>query len=235
MGKKNKPGSNTGYKRLSGASGTGFAWERIANRLGAAPPPPPGLSAASEEHSLPTAHSTTPSTEPDKTDDLAELYERNGRPIAKYLTARLRDQGQAQKMAEEAWLRLHRMDYPDQLDQARRFLLQSAIDSGAGDRPVNFEFLNLLISNPEPGEHAQEMSGESSLNTTEEAQHQLEQALDELPSKCRQAFVLHRVHKMPYPLIAEQLGVGSEVVEKFILQALRHFRCRIPDLTVTYR
>ena len=234
MGKKNKPGSNTGYKRLSGASGTGFAWERIANRLGATPPPP-GLSAISEEHSLQTAQSTTPAAEPDNTDGLAELYERNGRPIAKYLTARLRDRGQAQKMAEEAWLRLHRMDHPNQLDQARRFLLQSAIDSGTGDRPVNFEFLNLLISNPETGEHAPDVAGERNSKWAKEAHDQLEQALDELPTKCRQAFVLHRVHKMPYPLIAEQLGVSSEAVEKFILQALRHFRCRIPDLTVIYR
>jgi RNA polymerase sigma-70 factor (ECF subfamily) len=55
----------------------------------------------------------------------------------------------------------------------------------------------------------------------------VEQALFDLPSKCRQAFVLHRQSGLSYPEIAQELGVSTSMVEKYIIQALKHFRNKL--------
>jgi len=55
----------------------------------------------------------------------------------------------------------------------------------------------------------------------------IEAALYELPSKCRQAFVMRRQNNLSYSMIAEQLGVSTSMVEKYIIQALKHFRNKL--------
>ncbi|MCD9008078.1 RNA polymerase sigma factor [Luteimonas sp. XNQY3] len=50
------------------------------------------------------------------------------------------------------------------------------------------------------------------------------QTLDALPSKCRKAFVLHRVDGLTYPEIAAAMGISVKMVEKHIGRALA--RCR---------
>jgi RNA polymerase sigma factor (sigma-70 family) len=52
-------------------------------------------------------------------------------------------------------------------------------------------------------------------------------ALDELPFKVKQAFLLHRRSGMSYSSIAEQMQVSVSSVEKYILQALKHCRKKL--------
>ena len=52
-------------------------------------------------------------------------------------------------------------------------------------------------------------------------------ALKELPTKCRQAFYMHRVKGFSYPEIANELEVSTSMVEKYIIQALKHFRNKL--------
>ena len=52
-------------------------------------------------------------------------------------------------------------------------------------------------------------------------------AVDEMPLKVKQAFLLHRSSGMSYNDIAEEMQVSVSSVEKYILQALRHCRSRL--------
>lgn len=52
-------------------------------------------------------------------------------------------------------------------------------------------------------------------------------ALDDLPEKCRKAFLMHREQHFTYGDIAEKLGVSVSMVEKYIIQALKHLRRKI--------
>ena len=58
---------------------------------------------------------------------------------------------------------------------------------------------------------------------TLETRQQLERirkAINRLPVRCRQAFILHRFHGLGYSAIAARLGVSVSSVEKYIMQAL---------------
>ncbi|QCI11572.1 RNA polymerase sigma factor [Pseudomonas putida] len=50
----------------------------------------------------------------------------------------------------------------------------------------------------------------------------LREALDELPSNCRQALLLNRMDGLGHAAIAERLGVSPSMVSKYIMRGLRH-------------
>lgn len=52
------------------------------------------------------------------------------------------------------------------------------------------------------------------------------QALNELPERTREVFVLQRLEQMTYPQIAEGLGMALSTVEKHMIRALAHLTAR---------
>ena len=75
--------------------------------------------------------SKTPST----TDFVGQLFEEQSTPLLRYLAARFGNVDEAREVAQEAWLRMFRLDTPEQLDNPKAFLFQTAsnlaIDEGA--------------------------------------------------------------------------------------------------------
>ncbi len=57
----------------------------------------------------------------------------------------------------------------------------------------------------------------------------LAEALNELPSACRTAFILNRMEGMDHASIAGRLGLSRSMVEKHIMRALAHCRDRLRD------
>ncbi len=153
-----------------------------------------------------------------KSEFIASLFEQQATPLVKYLTARFKNVDEAKEVAQEAWLRIFRLEHPEELENAKAFLFQTASNLSIDRiRRANLERKHNL--------HGDEAT--RSVEDTVEIQqtlHRIETALFELPTKCRQAFVMHRHNNLSYPVIAEQLGVSTSMVEKYIIQALKHFR-----------
>jgi len=151
-----------------------------------------------------------------------ELFREQATPLLKYLTARFKDRDDAADIAQEAWLRLYRLEHPENLDNPKAFLFQTA---------SNLAVDRLRRQRLEQRFHERELcfpQGESASAERVAAAHEtlarLGDALNELPENCRQAFVLHRGRDMSYQEIAIELGVSASMVEKYIIRALKHFR-----------
>jgi RNA polymerase sigma factor (sigma-70 family) len=54
-------------------------------------------------------------------------------------------------------------------------------------------------------------------------------ALNELPERTRQVFILVRFEEMSYKRVAQRLGVSVSAVEKHVMKALRHLHARLRD------
>lgn len=52
----------------------------------------------------------------------------------------------------------------------------------------------------------------------------MSRAIETLPPRCREAFLLHRVHECSYREIARRLSISESAVEKLIMRALLHCR-----------
>ena len=55
----------------------------------------------------------------------------------------------------------------------------------------------------------------------------LQRALSELPAACRECFLLRKLDGLSHLEIADRLGVSRSMVEKHIVNAMKHCRIRI--------
>ncbi len=154
----------------------------------------------------------------EKNQFIAAMFEAHGLPLVKYLTARFKNPDEAREVAQEAWLRLYRMDNPEGLSNAKAFLYQTANNLSI-DRIRRANVERKYASDEDEASRTVEdaVAAERSLAAVEEA-------MGDLPHKCRQAFVMHRRNGLSYPEIAELLEVSTSMVEKYIIRALKHLR-----------
>ena len=164
---------------------------------------------------------------------IASLVTEHSIALEKYLARKLDNREEAAELAQEAYMRLHRLEQPEELDNARAFLFQVATNLALDQlrrRQLHFKFLRSeksLFQDGEPTDlNAAGASPEQILGARERLRA-IEKAIDELPFKVKQAFLLHRQSGMPYSAIAEQMQVSVSSVEKYILQALTHCRKRL--------
>ena len=80
----------------------------------------------------------------------------------------------------------------------------------SGDHRSLDEALELPTSDPSPEQHL----------LAEQQLRRLMAAIQRLPAKCQQVFVLSRFHDMAYPEIALRLNISVKMVEKHITHAL---------------
>lgn len=164
---------------------------------------------------------------------IAELVAQHGSALEKYLARKLDSPEDAAEVAQDAFLRLHRMEQPENLDNARAFLFQVASNLAIDQlrrRTLHFRFLKKEKSLAQGGEpfdsNASAVSPEKILDAKEKLAD-IYRAVDELPFKTRQAFLLHRHTGLSYQEIAVEMDVSVSSVEKYILEALKHCRRRL--------
>ena len=63
----------------------------------------------------------------------------------------------------------------------------------------------------------------------------LARAIEKLPDRCRQVFLLHREHHLTYSQIAETLGIAPKTVEVHMARALMSLRTSLADWLYTPR
>jgi RNA polymerase sigma-70 factor (ECF subfamily) len=63
----------------------------------------------------------------------------------------------------------------------------------------------------------------------EETATLVQKAIDELPEKCREVFLLSRFEHKKYQEIADQLGISVKTVEAQMSKALQHMKARLGD------
>ncbi|NVO04140.1 MAG: RNA polymerase sigma-70 factor [Bacteroidetes bacterium] len=62
-----------------------------------------------------------------------------------------------------------------------------------------------------------------------EIEQQIKTAIDELPEKCREVFLLSRYENLKYQEIANQLNISIKTVETQMSKALQHMRVRLAE------
>jgi len=68
---------------------------------------------------------------------------------------------------------------------------------------------------------------------TDELKEKIDSALNDLPEKCREVFVLNRYENLKYQEIADKLQISVKTVETQMSKALQHMRVRLAEyLTV---
>lgn len=154
---------------------------------------------------------------------IGRLFQEHNEALIRFLALRLRSQQDAREVAQEAYVRLLKLDQPGAVSFLRAFLFKTAANL-AIDRIRREQtsrrlaqathFLDELSAQPTP---------EQSANHAQELEL-VERLIDELPPKCRRAFLLHKVYGLDFPDIAKQMGLGERMVRVYVIRAVLYCR-----------
>lgn len=159
----------------------------------------------------------------DRTELIATLFREHNEALIRFLALRLRSQQEAKEVAQESYVRLLKLDEPGAVSFLRAFLFKTAANLAVDRirheqtvRRISREsgFFDELNAQPTPEQSA-----------CDAQQLKLAQRLvDELPPKCRRAFLLHRVYGLDFRDIAKQMGLGERMVRTYVVRAVLYCR-----------
>lgn len=132
-------------------------------------------------------------------------------------------------VVQEAYARLSSLDTVAGIQNPKAYLFQTAISIVRQEvrraRIVTIEAvtdldrLEIEANDALPDRHAE----------VRQDLHRVMQAIDALPQRCREAFILRRVHGMSQREIAEKLQISENTVEKHIGRGLREIMREFGD------
>ena len=129
---------------------------------------------------------------------------------------------EAREIAQEAYVHLLQLDRPAAVSFLRAFLFKTAANL-AIDRLRQRRRRSHLMYMPETDFAVFDLTPERQLSG-EQALAVLRDAVAQLPAKCRQAFLLHRVYEMQIEEIAERMGIGVCMARRYVARALDYVR-----------
>jgi RNA polymerase sigma factor (sigma-70 family) len=159
-----------------------------------------------------------------------DLAFREHRPaLLRFLRRRLGNEADADEVAQEAYLRLLRYSGQPDPGVQKALLYRIAINlagmrarQAASHHSAAHQSLDELPLESAAAAHDQQLIDQERLNL-------LMSAIQSLPDKCRQVFVLSRFHDLSYAEIALRCGISVKMVEKHISKALAVCRLRVGD------
>jgi RNA polymerase sigma factor (sigma-70 family) len=150
---------------------------------------------------------------------VASLFEAHNKALLRFLTCRLRSAQEAHEVAQEAYVRLLQLDAPDGVSYLRAYLFKTAANL-ATDR-LRSTARRARVDQLEFFEQAEEF--EPSAETNVAAQQELATILtilDELPPRCRYAFVMHRFYGHSIAEVAGSMALSARMVQLYVERAL---------------
>lgn len=172
-----------------------------------------------------TAPPPDPSAAQPHASRVAELFQAHNAALIGFLQNKLDSLAEAQDVAQEAYVRLLRLENPEQVSFLRAYLFHIAanlaVDRLRGRKvrvqaPVQ-DLFEQWLETPSPDRMA--LSGEHL--------RAVQAALRELPPKCSQAFVLHVVEDRDFEDIAARMQLSARMVRYHVARAIAHCRARI--------
>jgi len=159
---------------------------------------------------------------------IAALFESHNKALLRFLTCRLRSAQEAREVAQEAYVRLLQLDAPDSVGYLRAFLfktaanlaadrLKSAARRGQIDQLQFFDEAERFEPSPEGG-----IAAQKELDA-------ILKLVDELPARCRYAFVMHRFYGHSIPEVAGFMDLSTRMVQLYVERALVFCRDRLKD------
>jgi RNA polymerase sigma factor (sigma-70 family) len=151
--------------------------------------------------------------------------------LGRVLSQRLREPSDVSDVIQEVWLKLLTLPSALSIRHPRAFLFRIG---------MNLAMDRLRRHSAHVRRHAEldEDNDQLALLPTQEvtlqARQQLQllnQAINELPPKCRRAFVLHKLKYWPHKEIAQHMGISQNMVERHVMKGLSHCRGRLNSAT----
>ena len=157
-----------------------------------------------------------------------DLFRSQAKDLERYLLWKVRNREDARELAQEAFLRMLRMDRLEYIRQPEHYLLRVASNLAYEHRlkqsKSRVEFVAEI-----PGETR--ATGQSPEETVANCRKidALQEALKQLSPNVQASLIWHRRDGLTYSEIAERLGVSGNMVKKYLQTGVAHCRATLQD------
>jgi RNA polymerase sigma-70 factor (ECF subfamily) len=153
---------------------------------------------------------------------IERLFREHNESLLHFLAARLGSQQEAKEVAQEAYVRLLKLDAPGARSYLQSLLFKTASNLAIDrirarsyrERPASFEFFDNV-----PGH----LSPEREVGGIQEVALLLK-LVESLPARARYAFIQNKFHGLDVDTIAKDMGITKRMVRAHIVRALLHCR-----------
>ena len=159
------------------------------------------------------------------------LFNEQRGALQAFLFRRIRKHPEAAELAQEVYVRMLRVPNMEGIRNPEAYLF--AVASNLAKEHAHRELRDsarLDIDDPLVQEQLAELPGNANDVDTEQRVKRLREVLLQLSPKCRAAVELQYWHGLSYEEIALRLGVSTNMVKKYLSQALVHCRRRMARL-----
>lgn len=155
------------------------------------------------------------------------LFQQYYGELLRFLTVKLGCREQAADLVQDTFLRVRGLKDLAGVGQPRAFLYKTALNLSIdlfrrqrirAERMMPLELTEDLPSASPRQDDAVE---------AKERVRLLRDAIEDLPPRCRQVFLLHKFMDLSHAEIAARLGISKNMVEKHVMKAMDHCRRRV--------
>jgi RNA polymerase sigma factor (sigma-70 family) len=155
---------------------------------------------------------------------IEHLFQKHRHELARTIYRIVRCEQAAADLVQETYVRFLNMARSASISFPRALLFRTAKNLAIDHiRKGKFESHGDDTIGLVPDRPSEAPSAEQALSDKQRFQIFLA-AVDSLPPRCREAFLLHRVHECSYREIAHRLSITESAVEKLIMRSLIHCR-----------
>ncbi len=156
--------------------------------------------------------------------DLASLYASEQGRLKRLVKRLVGSKTVAEDVVQDAFLNLLRADPGTEINHSQSYLTRTvrnlAIDHLRRRKLQDRHFVSLDVAQGLPSDAP---DAERSV-AYRLAAERLAKAIDDLPPRCRQVFLLNKFDGLTYREITEKLGISASMVEKHMMKAIAHCR-----------
>ena len=165
-------------------------------------------------------------------DALEQAYIKWHLPLLRFLKRRLRSDAEAEDVTQESFTRWAESGARTVPADPQAYVTQIALNTVQANTRQEI-MVPLDEGSPEQyGASPVEASCPLHMAETRQILERIEQALDEMPERQREAFTLHRFDGLSHDEIAQEMGISSRMVSKHISRAVAycHLRTQYPSV-----
>lgn len=160
---------------------------------------------------------------------VSRMFCEHNEALLRFLRARLPSAQDAEEVAQEAYVRMLRLDDTDTISHLQAYLFRIAaniaVDRNRQQKRKPYEEKGAKLWDSLPS--ALPSLDDSVLS--KEKLTLLGGIISELPPKCRMAFMLYKFKDMSYSDVAEKMQLSESMIRKYVLKAIIYCRERLEE------
>lgn len=161
-------------------------------------------------------------------DQLIDIYMKERPALVRMLSIRLGDRILAEDLVQEVFIKVKQSEFDDDIRNPLAFLVRVANNIALDYRRSNHR--RVLRDHAWQDTHVS-VRGTTAIHDAPSAEHvvsskqrlrQLQRCIDDLPPKCKQVFIAHKLEGLSHKEVANRLELSISTVEKHIMRAIKY-------------